>query len=112
VRTRSGEDLGAIEEIMLDLGAGRVAYAVLSFGGFLGVGDKLFSVPWKALQMKMHEGEFTHEFILDVDRQTLENAPGFSKHHWPDMADANWGADLQTHYAQPASSKQNTTKGV
>ena len=83
VRNAAGEDLGKIEEIMIDVPSGRIAYAVLSFGGFLGMGNKLFAVPWNALTLN----EAEHEFILDVDKSTLENAPGFDKDNWPDMSD-------------------------
>lgn len=51
VRNSAGEDLGKIEDIMLDVPTGRVAYAVLSFGGFLGMGNKLFAIPWEAMSM-------------------------------------------------------------
>src|ERR1051325_8418689 len=88
VRNSAGEDLGKIEEIMLDVPSGRVAYAVLSFGGFLGMGNKLFAVPWQALTLN----ERDHEFILNVEKQQLENAPGFDKDNWPDMADPKWGS--------------------
>lgn len=94
VRNSAGEDLGKIEEIMIDIPTGRVAYAVLSFGGFLGIGNKLFAVPWEALTVD----EEAHQFILNVDRQTLENAPGFDKDNWPDMADPSWGAQIHSHY--------------
>jgi len=96
VRNRAGEDLGKIEEIMLDLESGRVAYAVLSFGGFLGIGDKLFAVPWEALDLNTKD----HEFLLDVDKATLESAPGFDKDQWPDMADPVWGSDVYRHYGK------------
>jgi hypothetical protein len=94
VRNPAGEDLGAIEEIMLDIPSGRIAYAVLSFGGFLGIGSKLFAVPWSAMQID--EGE--HQFVLIVDRATLENAPGFDKDNWPDMADPAFGKAIHNHY--------------
>ncbi|HEY1336879.1 MAG TPA: PRC-barrel domain-containing protein [Bryobacteraceae bacterium] len=94
VRNSAGEDLGKIEEIMLDVPTGRVAYAVLSFGGFLGMGNKLFAVPWQALTLN----ERDHEFILNVDKRQLENAPGFDKDNWPDMADPNWGAQIHRFY--------------
>jgi sporulation protein YlmC with PRC-barrel domain len=94
VRNPAGEDLGGIEEIMLDIPSGRIAYAVLSFGGFLGIGNKLFAVPWSALQVD--EGE--HQFILKVDRATLESAPGFDKDNWPDMADPAFGEAVHSHY--------------
>ncbi|KXS42613.1 MAG: antigen [Methanolobus sp. T82-4] len=74
-----GEDLGDVKDIMIDLESGSIAYVVLSFGGFLGLGDKLFGVPVEALRKKPEE----HEFVLDVDKQKLENAPGFDKDNWP-----------------------------
>ena len=95
VRNQAGENLGTIEEIMLDIPSGRVAYAVLSIGGFLGIGSKLFAVPWSAMQID--EGE--HQFVLDVDRATLENAPAFDKKDdWPDMADPAFGHAIHDHY--------------
>jgi len=94
VRNPAGEDLGKIEEIMIDIPSGQVAYAVLSFGGFLGMGNKLFAVPWKAMTLD----EDAHEFILNVDKETLERAPGFDKDNWPDMADPQWGSQVYTHY--------------
>ena len=94
VRNSAGEDLGKIEEIMLDVPTGRVAYAVLSFGGFLGMGNKLFAIPWEALTLN----EADHEFILNIDKQRLENAPGFDKDNWPDMADRKFGSEVFDYY--------------
>jgi sporulation protein YlmC with PRC-barrel domain len=94
VRNAAGEDLGKIDEIMIDIPSGRVAYAVLSFGGFLGMGDKLFAVPWNAL--KVDEDEKC--FILNVDRRTIEQAPGFDKDNWPDMSDTGWGTQITAYY--------------
>jgi sporulation protein YlmC with PRC-barrel domain len=96
VRNNAGEDLGKIEELMIDIHSGRVAYAVLSFGGFLGMGNKLFAVPWHALAVDLDN----HEFVLDVSRETLENAPGFDKSDWPDMANPDWGAQIHKHYGR------------
>ncbi len=89
-----GEDLGKVEEIMLHVPSGRIAYAVLSFGGFLGMGNKLFAVPWDALTLD----EVEHEFILNIDKRTLEEAPGFDKDNWPDMADREFGSKIFGHY--------------
>lgn len=98
VRNRRGDKLGAVEEIMLDVSTGRIAYAVLAAGGFLGIGDKLFAIPWQALTLDTDN----ECFILDVDKERLENAPGFDKDHWPAMADQRWASDLHTYYgAQP-----------
>ncbi len=89
-----GEDLGKLEEIMIHVDSGKVAYAVLSFGGFLGMGDKLFAIPWEALSLD----EDNKQFILDVDKEKLEHAPGFNKDHWPDMADSTWGKQIYDYY--------------
>jgi len=89
-----GEELGKINDIMIDVPTGKVAYAVLSFGGFLGLGDKLFAIPWSRLALD----EDRKVFVLDVDRATLERAPGFDKDNWPDMADRTWGASINDYY--------------
>jgi sporulation protein YlmC with PRC-barrel domain len=94
VRNAAGEDVGKIDEIMIDVPTGRVAYAVLSFGGILRMGNKLFAVPWSAL--KLDEDEKC--FILNVDKQTLEKAPGFDKNNWPDMADTSWGTEVYQYF--------------
>ena len=94
VQNSAGEDLGTVDEIMIDIPAGKVAYAVLSFGGFLGMGNKLFAVPWSALRVD----EDKKHFILDVDKKKLENAPGFDKDNWPDMADTSWGTRIFSYY--------------
>ncbi|PWU07769.1 MAG: photosystem reaction center subunit H [Terriglobia bacterium] len=94
VRNSAGEDLGKIEEIMIDVPTGRVAYAVLSFGGFLGMGNKLFAIPWRAMTLDERE----HQFVLNVDKQKLETAPGFDKDNWPDMADPSWSSQVHSHW--------------
>ena len=94
VRNSAGDDLGKVDEIMIDIPSGKVAYAVLSFGGVLRMGNKLFAVPWSALTVDEDE----KCFILDVDKQTLESAPGFDKDNWPDMADSTWGSEVFRHY--------------
>ncbi len=88
------EDIGKIEDIMLHIPSGRIAYAVLSFGGFLGIGDKLFAIPWEAL--KLNEDQKC--FVLPIDKETLKKAPGFDKDHWPDMTNASWGNSIYMFY--------------
>lgn len=96
VRNTHDEKLGTIEEIMLDMTEGRIRYAVLASGGFLGMGERLFAVPWKAMKLdKENKG-----FILDVDIEHLKNAPGFDKDQWPNMADAAWSSKVETYYAR------------
>ena len=94
VKNAAGEDLGKIEDLMIDLYSGRIAYAVLSFGGFLKMGNKLFAIPWEALKV---DG-VNKEFILHVDKSRLENATGFDKDNWPNMADPTFGSTLYRHY--------------
>jgi len=89
-----GDKLGTIEELMIDLDRGCIAYAVLSFGGFLGMGDKLFAIPWNAFSVDTVE----KRFVLDVKKEVLERAPGFDKSDWPNMADQTWGAKIYSHY--------------
>ena len=92
----AGEQLGNIKELMIDLEDARVAYAVLSFGGLLGLGDKVFAIPLEALTFDPQE----HTVILDVDKEVLKNAPGFHKDHWPDNAqyEAGWLLDIYEYY--------------
>jgi len=94
VFNRDSEDLGDIKEIMLDMRTGRVSYAVLSFGGFMGVGKKFFAVPWEALTLDTEN----KRFVLDVNKDKLGSAPGFDKDHWPDMADPTWEKSIHAHY--------------
>jgi sporulation protein YlmC with PRC-barrel domain len=89
-----GEDLGQIEELMVDLDNGRIAYAVLSFSGFLGIGDKLFAIPFDALRLDAEN----QRFVLDLPRERLEQAPGFEKGRWPDFADERFGQQVYGYY--------------
>jgi hypothetical protein len=82
---------------MLDMDDGRIAYAVVSFGGFLGIGDKLFAVPWNSMQIDADN----HRFVLDVPKEKLENAPGFDKNSWPDFADRSLGREIYEYYGTP-----------
>ena len=100
VYNHKGDDLGDIKEIMLDMRTGRVSYAVLSFGGFLGMGEKLFAVPWSALTLDTAN----KRFVLNVEKDSLERAPGFDKDKWPDMADQSWAMQIHSFYGtQPYS---------
>lgn len=94
VENSKGESLGRIENLEIDLQANRVAYAVLSFGGFLGIGDKLFPVPLEALTYS-GAGE---RFIVDLDKDLLRNAPGYDKHTLPNVNDRSWRTRIFTHY--------------
>lgn len=92
-----GDKLGKVDHIMLDVPGGRIAYAVLSFGGFLGMGGKLFAVPWSALTLDVQR----KSFVLGIEKEVLEAAPGFDKDHWPSMADEQWATSIHEYYGQP-----------
>src|SRR6202035_1391292 len=94
VINQQNEDLGKIEDIVLDVEAGRIAYAVLSFGGFLGMGDKYFAIPWGAFRFNVTDKRAT----LNVDKKLLENASGFDKDNWPNMTDTSWRNQVFSHY--------------
>lgn len=89
-----GENLGDIKDLMIDTDTGQVAYAVLEFGGFMGVGSKLFAVPLSAMKVDTEQ----HRFIFDQNKDVLENAPGFDKDHWPDFSDRSWATSVHQHY--------------
>ena len=94
VYNKDGEDLGDIKEFMLDMRTGKVAYAVLSFGGLLGMGDKLFAVPWAALTLDTAK----KRFMVNVLKDSLKDAPGFDKDHWPSMSDQAWASSVHKFY--------------
>jgi sporulation protein YlmC with PRC-barrel domain len=94
VVNQQGEDLGEITEIMLDVPRGRIAYAVMSSGGLLGIANKLFAIPWSALTLDTDN----KCFVLNVDKQQLKDAPGFDKDHWPSMADQQFSTQVHSFY--------------
>ena len=89
-----GDKLGSIKEIMLDIESGKVCYAVLSFGGFLSLGEKLFAVPWSALAIDAEN----KRFVMDTDEERLKNAPGFDTDNWPNMADPTWEKSVNAYF--------------
>lgn len=97
VVNNANEKLGTIQDIMIDVPHGRVAYAVLSRGGILGMGDKLFAIPWTALTLDTQR----KCFVLDIDVQHFEEAEGFDKNDWPRMADLGWATRVHEYYNQP-----------
>ena len=97
VYNKDGEDLGDIQELTIDLASGKIAYAVLSFGGLLGLGDKLFAVPWAALILDT----VNKRFALGVRQEALKNAPGFDKNNWPSMSDRTWASGVPKFYGTP-----------
>lgn len=96
------DKLGKIEDIMLDLENGKIRYAVLASGGFLGMGDRLFAVPWQSLKQDREQKRFT----LDIETERLKKAPGFDKENWPDMADSAWNSSIDSYYTAGTDSAE------
>ncbi|KAE8755162.1 PRC-barrel domain containing protein [Paraburkholderia madseniana] len=94
VLSSDGKDIGEIKDIMLDVGSGRIAYAVLPSGGFLGIGDKLLAIPWRALTLDTQQ----KCFVLSMTAEHVENAPGFDKDHWPSMANQTLATSMHQYY--------------
>jgi hypothetical protein len=97
VKSPQGEDLGKIEEIMIDMELGRVVYAILSFGGFLGLGNKWVPVPWDAVALQPDE----KVLVLNIEKEKLQKAPNFEPATLPDLANRQWGAVIHTYYGYP-----------
>ena len=95
VRNVAGENIGEIKDLMIDRENGSIAYSVLSFGGFLGMGNKLFAIP---LEVLAFDEEKDHQLILNVDKDLLEGAPGFDKDNWPQDPDEAFISSVYTHY--------------
>ena len=92
-----GESLGRIEDLVIDPYENQVAAAVVSFGGFLGIGEKLVPVPLSALSYDARE----QRFLINVDKETLRNGPSFRHDAWPALMDRVWAADLYSYYGYP-----------
>ena len=92
----AGEDLGKVDDLVVDIGNGRFGYVIVSQGGFLGIGDKLIAVPWELFNVRPAD----HEFLLDIEKQMLLDAPSFERSQWPDMGDDAWAAMIHSHFAQ------------
>jgi sporulation protein YlmC with PRC-barrel domain len=87
-----GEVLGSISDLMLDLDRGCIAYAVVAAGGFMGIGERLFAVPWKALRA------VGNEFVLECERWALDSAPAFDRDHWPLTPGHGWHESVHAYY--------------
>lgn len=101
VENRMGENLGSINNIMLNINSGCIEYVVLEFGGFLGIGEKLFAMPFSSLKLDPDR----KTFLLDMDKEAMKNAPGFDKGHWPETNSRHWddAGTYWTNYHGPVN---------
>jgi sporulation protein YlmC with PRC-barrel domain len=108
VENAEGTNLGEINDVVIDPSDGSVVYAVVEAGGFLGLGEKFFAIPWRSFQTVADDddkGEIDR-LILNIDKDRLSNAPGFDKDNWPNMADDQWGQTVHSYYDQQDYWKQ------
>ena len=94
VYDRGGEKLGSIHSVMIDKISGKVAYAVMSFGGFLGMGDSYHPLPWHVLTYDTGQGGY----VVDLDRNKLEGAPTYATSETPNWSDRRWGQQVHDYY--------------
>ena len=94
VHNLKDENIGNIKDLMIDLNNAEIAYAVMSFGGFMGIGDKLFAMPLKAFQFSDNDDTIR----LDISKEKLENAPSFDKDNWPKTDDNEFVNSVNSHY--------------
>ena len=98
ITNSKNESLGEIEDIVLDSRNGRIAYAVVAFGGFLGMGEKYFAMPWRLIQVVQRSPEDPPRATLGLEQDSLKSAPGFDKSKWPDMANPTWAKQVDDYY--------------
>lgn len=101
VRNPQGEELGTIEDLVLDVKNEQVHYVVLSHGGILGVGNKLFAYPIKAFQ----PGQEADKLVLNMPKERLENAPGIDKDQWPDWSNPRYRSDVDRYFGEELAIK-------
>ena len=107
VRNAKGEKLGTVHDMMIDIEHGKIDYVALSVGGLLGVGDKLFAVPFN--QLKFDHGKDEMFFVLNMSKEQLQAAPGFDQSNWPNFADPHWAEQIDSYYKQAQTTKVRTT---
>lgn len=98
VNGESNKELGEVNDVVVDMKNGKVKYLALSYGGVLGVGDKLFAVPFNAFDCRQGEDEDEYFLVVNIAEETLKNAPGFDEDNWPNFADSRWDDNLRKHY--------------
>jgi sporulation protein YlmC with PRC-barrel domain len=97
VTNPKGENLGEVKEVVIDPTTGKVAYAVVTFGGVFSMGEKLFAIPFTALKYNYKK----NEYVLDITKERLENAPGFDPDQWPMFSDEKWNRGVYAYYEEP-----------
>lgn len=113
IENSQGESVGEVHDVVLDVNTGKVRYVAVTYGGFLGLGDKLFAVPFEAFTCKVDpDNPDNHILILDVTQQQLDGAEGFDQDHWPNFGDTQYTAELDTRYRVNRTARDDRGAGV
>jgi sporulation protein YlmC with PRC-barrel domain len=89
-----GKDLGQVQTFVIDMLAGRIAFVIVAFGGFLGISDKWFAMPWEIIAWSPEK----KKFVVDMPTNVLETAPGMRKNKWMEEINSDWLAECYLHY--------------
>jgi len=113
VKNKQGENLGKIDDLVIDLKSGDVRYVALSYGSVAGIGGKLFAVPWEKMTFVMGEpnNRNSRHFLMDVSKNHLENSEGFDSSRWPNVADPQWAASIDKHFNIERKHEPTATTG-
>jgi len=111
VKNNKHEEVGKIDDLVVDMKTGEVKYAALSFGSWFTGDNKLFAIPWQSMSFMYGEPNKANSrhFMFDVTKAQLENAPGFDSSNWPNVADPKWGATIDKHYKVERNTAAATT---
>jgi sporulation protein YlmC with PRC-barrel domain len=98
IQNQEGKSIGSVNDIVIDAESGKIRYAAVSYGGFLGLGDRLFAVPWGAFHCKAGDEKGQYNLVLNATEQQLKTASGFDQDNWPNFADRSFTSQLDKHY--------------
>jgi len=99
IQNSAGESLGTVNDLVVDGNTGKVRYAAVTYGGFLGIGNKMFAVPFEAFKCRENpKNKDYHILVLDVTKKQMEGAMGFDEAHWPNFADQKFTSELYKRY--------------
>ncbi len=110
----NNENVGEIKDLVVDSRSGRIEYVAVTYGGFLGLGNKMFAVPFDAIKYEVpaNNADSNHRLILNVTKQQMEGAVGFDEDHWPNFADQNFTDELYRRYRIERRRTDGTRAGV
>jgi sporulation protein YlmC with PRC-barrel domain/osmotically-inducible protein OsmY len=108
VRNQQEEKIGTISDVIVDFQSGQAPFAVLSSGGFFGVGNRMLAIPIANFQQNAAQDQL----VLNMDRERLKSAPTFDKNNWPNMDESQWRSQIYSFYGQPASQESSVTQAT